>query len=114
MRSSLHFLAGSDGAPGRAPSEERPSDDEALDAYSRVVTAVARDLAPSVANLRVTRRLRGGRTAMGGGSAVVITPDRSEEHTSELQSPVHLVCRLLLEKKKKTQKAQTRNKVPRS
>src|SRR5438876_6635508 len=27
---------------------------------------------------------------------------RSEEHTSELQSPVHLVCRLLLEKKKKT------------
>src|SRR5438876_3951898 len=29
-------------------------------------------------------------------------PARSEEHTSELQSPVHLVCRLLLEKKKKT------------
>src|SRR4051794_41213087 len=28
-------------------------------------------------------------------------PQRSEEHTSELQSPVHLVCRLLLEKKKK-------------
>src|SRR5690348_17487627 len=27
---------------------------------------------------------------------------RSEEHTSELQSPVHLVCRLLLEKKNKT------------
>ena len=75
MSSTLHFLAGAEGAPGRSPSEERPSDDEALDAYSRVVTAVARDLAPSVANLRVTRRLRGGRTAMGGGSAVVITPD---------------------------------------
>src|SRR5258708_14334643 len=29
------------------------------------------------------------------------TPVRSEEHTSELQSPDHLVCRLLLEKKKK-------------
>src|SRR5258708_8529728 len=29
---------------------------------------------------------------------------RSEEHTSELQSPDHLVCRLLLEKKKKHQK----------
>src|SRR5690348_17989016 len=27
---------------------------------------------------------------------------RSEEHTSELQSPVHLVCRLLLEKKKRS------------
>src|SRR5437762_6922579 len=29
---------------------------------------------------------------------------RSEEHTSELQSPMYLVCRLLLEKKKKQQK----------
>src|SRR2546426_2158038 len=29
-------------------------------------------------------------------------PSRSEEHTSELQSPCNLVCRLLLEKKKKT------------
>src|SRR5437762_11396068 len=28
-------------------------------------------------------------------------PDRSEEHTSELQSPMYLVCRLLLEKKNK-------------
>src|SRR5690348_18205468 len=31
---------------------------------------------------------------------------RSEEHTSELQSPVHLVCRLLLEKKKKKRTTQ--------
>src|SRR5690348_18102899 len=31
----------------------------------------------------------------------ICLPGRSEEHTSELQSPVHLVCRLLLEKKKK-------------
>src|SRR2546422_2912980 len=31
-------------------------------------------------------------------------PIRSEEHTSELQSRLHLVCRLLLEKKKNTQK----------
>src|SRR5258708_9221386 len=30
-----------------------------------------------------------------------VVPRRSEEHTSELQSPDHLVCRLLLEKKKK-------------
>src|SRR5690348_18110223 len=37
------------------------------------------------------------------GLAVVLTLARSEEHTSELQSPVHLVCRLLLEKKNKTQ-----------
>src|SRR2546430_5404484 len=32
---------------------------------------------------------------------IVETPDRSEEHTSELQSQSNLVCRLLLEKKKK-------------
>src|SRR5256885_11090231 len=31
--------------------------------------------------------------------AVTPTPNRSEEHTSELQSPCNLVCRLLLEKK---------------
>src|SRR5258708_17354945 len=37
------------------------------------------------------------------GSAITLSNDayRSEEHTSELQSPDHLVCRLLLEKKKK-------------
>src|SRR5258708_18211627 len=35
--------------------------------------------------------------------ASIAEPNRSEEHTSELQSPDHLVCRLLLEKKKKTQ-----------
>src|SRR5438552_16931115 len=34
-------------------------------------------------------------------SALTSQPPRSEEHTSELQSPDHLVCRLLLEKKKK-------------
>src|SRR2546422_4799619 len=32
--------------------------------------------------------------------AILTHPDRSEEHTSELQSRLHLVCRLLLEKKK--------------
>jgi S1-C subfamily serine protease len=55
------------------PSES--SDDEALDAYSRAVTTVAERLSPSVANLRVSRRVRGGRILDGGGSGVVITPD---------------------------------------
>src|SRR6266581_5133045 len=41
---------------------------------------------------------------------------RSEEHTSELQSPVHLVCRLLLEKKKKNTVNDTnaKNKLPKA
>jgi S1-C subfamily serine protease len=51
------------------------ADEEPLDAYSRVVTAVAERLSPSVANLRVARRVRGGRRLSGGGSAVVVTPD---------------------------------------
>src|SRR5256885_3616510 len=35
----------------------------------------------------------------GGDRGYLLKPDRSEEHTSELQSPCNLVCRLLLEKK---------------
>src|SRR5690348_17854211 len=37
-------------------------------------------------------------------NSVEFQASRSEEHTSELQSPVHLVCRLLLEKKKNINK----------
>src|SRR5258708_23502150 len=40
--------------------------------------------------------------ANGSNEAIQANLTRSEEHTSELQSPDHLVCRLLLEKKKKT------------
>src|SRR5437763_11377365 len=50
-------------------------------------------------------------------SATAFRRDRSEEHTSELQSPMYLVCRLLLEKKKKkNQPAQDpkRNPTPRT
>jgi serine protease Do len=50
-------------------------EEEALDAYSRAVVSIAERLSPSVANLRVARRVRGGRVATGGGSGVVITPD---------------------------------------
>jgi S1-C subfamily serine protease len=51
-----------------------PEVEEPLDAYSRVVTNVARILSPSIANLRVHRRLNGRRVS-GGGSGVAITPD---------------------------------------
>jgi serine protease Do len=62
--------------PQRPDGDAEPlPDDEALDAYSRTVSAVAELLAPSVANLRVSRRVRGGRVLDGGGSGVVITPD---------------------------------------
>src|SRR5690348_10131401 len=48
------------------------------------------------------RRLRGWPPGLAEPGRPLPRPacHRSEEHTSELQSPVHLVCRLLLEKKK--------------
>jgi S1-C subfamily serine protease len=56
-------------------SSEEVVEQEALDAYSRAVIAVAERLSPSVANLRISRRVRGGRMLAGGGSGVVVTPD---------------------------------------
>src|SRR2546422_6024562 len=58
------------------------------------------------------RRLGGVLDGLGLDCEVIAVNDgsadgtlaRSEEHTSELQSRLHLVCRLLLEKKKKTEK----------
>src|SRR2546426_6943754 len=44
---------------------------------------------------------------------IAIHCDRSEEHTSELQSPCNLVCRLLLEKKKKTHEDERRDAIER-
>src|SRR5207244_11410762 len=44
---------------------------------------------------------------VGDEGAAALADGRSEEHTSELQSPDHLVCRLLLEKKKTYKKSIT-------
>src|SRR2546422_1374879 len=48
----------------------------------------------------VTVRVAGSTSNLGAGFDCVGVAVRSEEHTSELQSRLHLVCRLLLEKKK--------------
>jgi S1-C subfamily serine protease len=60
-------------APQPPPLEA--SEAEALDAYSRAVVAVADRVGPSVASLRVMRRVRGGQVPSGAGSAVALTPD---------------------------------------
>ena len=57
------------------PAPADPAETDALDAYSRVVVAVADRLTPSVASLRVMRRTRGGQVPAGAGSAVALTPD---------------------------------------
>src|SRR5437879_6814217 len=49
--------------------------------------------------------------AVYGGSSHSMQNTRSEEHTSELQSPMYLVCRLLLEKKKQDKQKPT-DKMP--
>ncbi|MFL5821222.1 MAG: S1C family serine protease [Solirubrobacteraceae bacterium] len=59
---------------GADPPHSDP-DREALDAYSRAVSGVAAALSPSVANLRVLRRTRGGQVPAGAGSGVALTPD---------------------------------------
>ena len=62
--------------PPPEPSTELPrAEGPALDAYSRIVVEISDRLAPSVANLRVTRRSRGGHVPAGAGSAVALTPD---------------------------------------
>src|ERR1017187_10686608 len=63
---------------------------------------------------RPHRHQKTTRRAAGSVAVTVLvrrahTNSRSEEHTSELQSPMYLVCRLLLEKKKKKKKTTNRN-----
>src|SRR5687768_18267696 len=78
--------------------------------YTTLFRSVARgqDLAHAARPFAGHRpRLRGPRPAhlsplvRRAERAAQVREDRSEEHTSELQSRLHLVCRLLLEKKKK-------------
>src|SRR5690348_17730629 len=59
-------------------------------------------LIPNVSSGKTVTIFCSGIISMSFSMHVCFPPERrSEEHTSELQSPVHLVCRLLLEKKKK-------------
>ena len=77
---SLRLIEGK--APASGPSAfdvpvepGPPTEEEALDAYSRAVSGVAERLAASVASLRVQRRTRRGRVQAGAGSGVVLTHD---------------------------------------
>src|SRR2546422_2016528 len=69
--------------------------------------AAPRERVPG-AGLRAAAALAGGPGARGRDGEPVPLQARSEEHTSELQSRLHLVCRLLLEKKKKKEEIDQR------
>src|SRR5207244_8536493 len=71
-----------------------------------VLRSLQDDVPAPVGRIERVVRLRQDREAVPGRGRVLVVVqrphhERSEEHTSELQSPDHLVCRLLLEKKKK-------------
>src|SRR3712207_6938120 len=71
--------------------------------YTTLFRSFLSDVLSNLKNDKVKIALSGPQ-----GSALITMPesdDRSEEHTSELQSRQYLVCRLLLEKKKKKLKA---------
>src|SRR5690348_13928050 len=98
--------AGQGASPGESSRAERPQQPEGPKPYSQVIT----DKATTDSGVFIIHLLSDKlffeipHAAIDKPFLVVMrftaTP-RSEEHTSELQSPVHLVCRLLLEKKKK-------------
>src|SRR3989449_4520202 len=97
------------GTPGHAPAisvrslcrSALPPRLKAFRTSPRAIREIAGSAAPrvwpAIPRPRLLARRRGGATAQGA---------RSEEHTSELQSRLHLVCRLLLEKKKKPRRPQ--------
>src|SRR5438876_6696602 len=82
----------------------RPPPASALFPYTTLFRSV---LGGAEVRLRVGRVgvaagvVAGRRVGRGAGDGRAVGQVRSEEHTSELQSPVHLVCRPLREKKKR-------------
>src|SRR5574340_1709100 len=101
--SSSQTTAPETSAPGT--SAVRPLPTTQVDAYRAVVTdTMAQMKIPGA--VVVVRTPEGtwsqafGTRRLGANDPVTVADHRSEEHTSELQSPKDLVCRLLLEKKK--------------
>src|SRR3989454_8574903 len=69
-----------------------------------VVPMIIRDVSPGAGRIGVIFGAVCHELSPAQNSPVCVTTWRSEEHTSELQSPCNLVCRLLLEKKKRLKK----------
>src|SRR5947199_4538731 len=84
------------------------NDTATTEIYTLSLQTLFRSLEPGAAlvyeewpdNLAATFESEMGETDRAFAEADVVIEERSEEHTSELQSLRHLVCRLLLEKKK--------------
>src|SRR4051794_41436773 len=72
----------------------RADEPETTDSMLRIAAPICVLAPPSL-------RVAGASMRTSAACPSTLSATRSEEHTSELQSPVHLVCRLLLEKKKR-------------
>src|SRR3989449_6433662 len=104
------ILAGRPGAPAHsAPAARSPLEDAFALAHSDTEPSSAPEVvSPGEATRPATDSIsldqvfgdEGSRSSGAAPEAAPPAPSRSEEHTSELQSRLHLVCRLLLEKKK--------------
>src|SRR5947208_14971698 len=107
-----HILPGLDDGPDRIEESLEMAETAIADGITHVV-ATPHSSDSYRFDFATVRRLRdelqnriGNRLKLATGCDFHLNPEnlagrkRSEEHTSELQSPDHLVCRLLLEKKK--------------
>src|SRR5688572_32078627 len=72
--------------------------------YTTLFRSSSPPMMKSGARERILRATRSRMDSTSHLGSITLRPPRSEEHTSELQSQSNLVCRLLLEKKKKNQK----------
>src|SRR5256885_12121953 len=92
-----------------APTEIYPlSLHDALPISAATPTPAAQTVAPPSTLEELRARLREILARPEFASSRLSVKIRSEEHTSELQSPCNLVCRLLLEKKKTSERLQSR------
>src|SRR2546422_10525312 len=96
-------------APGRALGFDRRDTLALLEGHRRLLhdrlaalqSSLDGDRGPEVATEHHLLKMQRGLCPHDRDPGALRVEDRSEEHTSELQSRLHLVCRLLLEKKKK-------------
>src|SRR5690348_18134289 len=87
-------------AVGRALDQDEPCGEvlQRLSAARGAINSLMGELMEDHIRNHMPRKTKSAEEA--ADDLIEIVRTRSEEHTSELQSPVHLVCRLLLEKKK--------------
>src|SRR5215469_18401737 len=93
-------IGGKCGGGGQPHGEEHAAGSPALQGYRRPPGCEHAELAEEIARIPLHERPQLSRAGHTAGSGERLA-ERSEEHTSELQSRRDLVCRLLLEKKKK-------------